>query len=138
MIAMDVTDYIPQRKPFVMIDAIQAIDDTSVMTVLSPKEDNVLVSDGYFTSGGMMENIAQSAAFFAGYSYKQKGEAVPLGFITSIKNLKISKFPEVGETLSTKVVNTNEVLDFQIFEGKIKDNQHNLIAQCEIRVFIQK
>lgn len=138
MLALEITDYIPQRKPFVMIDGVKNIDENSIETVFSPGKDNVMVSEGYFTSGGIMENIAQSAAFFAGYSYKQKGQDVPLGFITSIKGLKIDRFPKFGENISTKVVNTNEVLDFQIFHGEVKDNQNILIAECEIRVFIQR
>ena len=103
MIEFPVTDYIPQRLPFLMIDSVKSINENGVTTVFKVNLENIFCGDGIFKTAGMIENIAQTAAFYAGYTYKKKGMNVPLGFITSIKNLDVIRFPKVNEYISTKI-----------------------------------
>ena len=137
MLELVVTDYIPQRPPFVMIDSVKSINENGVTTIFKVNSNNIFCEDGIFKTGGMIENIAQSTAFYAGYSYKQKELDVPLGFITSIKSLEVMRFPKVNEYIFTTVIKVNEVLEFKIFKGEIFNEDNFKIAQCELRIFIK-
>lgn len=137
MMELIITDYIPQRPPFVMIDSVKSIKESEVTTIFQVNLDHIFCEEGFFKTSGMLENIAQSAAFFAGYSYKAKGLNIPLGFMTSIKSLEVKRFPKVNEYISTTVTKVNEVLDFKIFKSEILDKNNLIIAQCELRIFIE-
>ncbi|MDW7693448.1 hypothetical protein R9C00_01740 [Flammeovirgaceae bacterium SG7u.111] len=138
MLDIDISEYIPQRPPFVLITGVTEVDEQNITTIFEVPEGHVLEENGTLKAGGLIENIAQSAAFYAGYSYKKNGQEIPIGFISSVKGLETTRLPLVGETITTKVSLVNEVMDFKIFEGKVWDEKQELLARCELRVFTQK
>ncbi|MCQ2146993.1 MAG: pseudouridylate synthase, partial [Bacteroidales bacterium] len=64
---IDALDILPQRPPFVMIDALNAYEESRVDTSFVVREDNILVKDGFLSEAGVMENIAQTCAARIGY-----------------------------------------------------------------------
>ena len=132
-----ITDFIPQRPPFVMIDDIIHVDEKQIATSFKIDEKNFFVDQGIFVPGGIIENIAQSAAFYAGYKWKNRGQDIPMGFIASVKRVEIVKLPLVGDKLETTVEFINDMMDIHILEGKVKDQYSKEVAHCEIRIFIQ-
>lgn len=131
-----VLEYIPQRPPFVMIDSVYEKGDDFVTSGLTIQEENVMAEDGLFKDGGLIENIAQTAALYAGTKYKDAGEPIPVGYIAGIKNVKIFRNPEVGSSIITTTTLTNEMLNIQIVNGEVKDEEGELVASCELRIFI--
>ncbi|MCX2745388.1 hypothetical protein OO013_16030 [Mangrovivirga sp. M17] len=134
----DLQNYIPQRPPFFMIDKLYEKGDNFVVSGLKVSSDNILFEDGQLREGGIIENIAQTAALFAGVSFKDSGKEVPVGYIAGIKNLKINKLPETGDELITKTTVTNELNNIQIVNGEVKSEAGELIASCELRIFIKE
>ena len=65
------------------------------------------------------------------------GLPVALGFIAAIRNLKINVLPNAGQTLRTTVEVVNKVFDITIIKGSVHTG-NELIAECEMRIFIQK
>ncbi|NMM47867.1 hydroxymyristoyl-ACP dehydratase [Marinigracilibium pacificum] len=131
-------DYIPQRPPFVMVDKLYEKGDNYVVSGLTVSDDNLLFENGSLCEGGIVENIAQTAALFAGVTHKDLGKEVPLGFIAGIKNLKIFNKPLLGTELFTSTTLTNELNNIQIVNGEVKGAAGNLIASCELRIFIKE
>lgn len=129
--------YIPQRPPFVMVDALYEKGDTYVKTGFSLLEDNILVQGGLLQEGGLVENIAQTAALFAGVSYIDKGLPAPLGFIAGIKDLEVRRLPAVGTTIYTRTTFTHDLGSIQVVAGEVVDEQEQLLARCELRIFIK-
>jgi 3-hydroxyacyl-[acyl-carrier-protein] dehydratase len=130
----NITQYIPQRFPIVMIhDLLEASDDHAV-TRLMIEQDNVFISDGFFAEPGMVENIAQTAAVHIGYQCAQKNVPIPIGYIAAIKDLKINSLPAVGRTITTMVRITNKVLELTVAEGKI-EMDGEVLCSCEMRIF---
>ncbi len=125
---------IPQRPPFVMVDALVDVNETCTYTSFLITDDNVLISDGRFTEAGLMENMAQTAAAGAGYAAKKKGNAVQLGYIGAVKNLEVFSLPAVGDVLSTCINIINNVFEVTIISGEVMCN-NNLIAKCEMKIF---
>ena len=58
---------IPQKPPFVMVDKLFSVTETTTTTGFTIQADNIFVKDGVFKDPGLVENIAQTAAASAGY-----------------------------------------------------------------------
>jgi 3-hydroxyacyl-[acyl-carrier-protein] dehydratase len=132
-----ITDYIPQRPPIVMIHDLVEASDEHAKTQLHIAADNVFAEDGFFREPGMVENIAQTAAVQVGYIFKTKNLPIPIGYIAGIKDLRISGLAPVGATITTEIRVLNQVLDVTLVEGKITHAGQE-IGRCEMRIFIRK
>ena len=130
-------EYIPQRAPLVMIDTLEEATENLMESNLLIKPDNIFVENNQLREPGIIENIAQTAAAGLGFMQKSQGLPVALGFIAAIRNLKINVLPNAGQTLRTTVEVVNKVFDITIIKGSVHTG-NELIAECEMRIFIQK
>lgn len=130
-------DYIPQRPPFMMVDALYEKGTAHVVSGFTIRKDNPMLSSGQFTEGGLVENIAQTAALFAGVRFVDQGLPVPIGYIAGIKDLVIQKLPSIGAHLYTKTTLTHDLTNIQVVAGSVFDEQDQLVARCELRIFIK-
>ena len=130
--------YIPQRPPFVMVDKMLEKGDNYLISGFYIEASNVLCEDGQFKEGGLVENIAQTAALFAGAKFVDQGKEVPVGYIAGIKDLFIHKLPTAGEHIVTKTTLTHELMNIQIVTGEIFNQEDEKIAECELRIFIKE
>ncbi|WP_291944737.1 3-hydroxyacyl-ACP dehydratase [Chitinophaga sp.] len=131
----DITAYIPQRTPIVMVSGILEVEGPSTRTALHIAEDNIFVQDGHFTAPGLMENMAQTAAARIGYISKQNNTPVPLGFIGAVKDFEIFELPPAGATIETTTVIGAEVFNATMVNAKVM-YQDKVMAQCELKIFI--
>lgn len=131
----DITAYIPQRTPIVMISGILEVDGPLTRTGLHIAPDNVFVENGLLTAPGLMENIAQTAAARIGYIAKQQNTPVPLGFIGAVKDLEILELPPAGQMIETTTVIGSEVFNATMVTGKVM-YEGRVMAQCEMKIFI--
>jgi 3-hydroxyacyl-[acyl-carrier-protein] dehydratase len=136
MTTIDITTYIPQRPPFVMIDELINADNELSQTCFTVSEGHLFVDEGYLSEAGIVENMAQTAAAGVGYKSKLNNKAAPVGYIGALKNLSISELPKVGSTITTQIIELHRVLNASIVSGKVfLDNRE--IASCEFKIFIQ-
>lgn len=133
----EITQYIPQRNPMVMIHNIIQITDDSAITQFEVLTDNVFVKDGLLREPGLLENIAQTAAAQMGYSQIKKGLQIPVGYIASVKSLKVFGLPSTGDLLSTSVQVINQVLNIIQVAGLVNFNG-SAICSCEMSIFVEK
>ena len=137
---IDITKYLPHREPLLMVDFVTEISENEVKTIFDIREENILVQEGFFTEAGLIENIAQTCACIFGQTFfdQNKHESVKLiGFITSLKKIKIHSLPEVG----TQIL--SDALMISKFENIC--NMHcntfvkgQLIAEADINLFIKE
>lgn len=128
---------IPQRSPFVMIDKLLEVAETSTTSGFTILDDNIFVQDGIFKEPGLVENIAQTAAARAGYVSKTENKPVLVGYIGAVNNLQIFLLPKTGDELITEIAIENQIFDVTLISGKITCNKQ-LIAQCNMKIFISK
>lgn len=128
---------IPQRPPFVMIDALLQSDETITRSQLGVRAGNIFVTDGRLTAPGLLENIAQTAAARAGYEAKQQGGPVRIGYIGAVKNFVVDALPELGTKIETEVAVVSQVFDVSVVKGTVRQDG-KLLAACEMKIFIQK
>jgi predicted hotdog family 3-hydroxylacyl-ACP dehydratase len=134
----ELLQYIPQRDPFVMVDQLYSIDNTKVISGFTITKENVLVEDKTFQEGGLIENMAQTTALFAGYKAANLGKEAPIGYIAGIKEVVIHKLPLLGDVLQTKAEIINELMNVQIVQAAVMDRQGQMLASCELRIFIKE
>ncbi|WP_346235950.1 3-hydroxyacyl-ACP dehydratase [Niabella insulamsoli] len=134
-ISKNIQSYIPQRKPFVLIDTLESCSETSASTAFTVKDDHVLVQNGVLTEPGLIENIAQTAAAHMGYTCQQQQKPVPVGFIGAVQNLKITSLPKTGDQLVTAITVKNQIFNATIIEGAISVNDEYIVS-CEMKIFI--
>lgn len=127
--SINVLKLLPQRPPFVMVDKLIYFDQQETITSLTVDQNNIFVENEIFTSSGLIENIAQTCAVRMGYinQYIYK-ENVKLGFIGSIKNLEILKFPKVGDVLTTSIKIIEEVFQMTLVLACIKINDETIVT----------
>ncbi|MGZ5135495.1 MAG: 3-hydroxyacyl-ACP dehydratase [Flavitalea sp.] len=126
---------IPQRKPFVMIDALLHSDERVARTTFQVRQENIFVVDGLFREAGLLENIAQTAAARVGYIVQKEKRPAPMGYIGAVKNFEVFDLPRVNEELETEIMITNQIFDITVITGMVTCNE-KLIARCEMKIFI--
>lgn len=130
----DITKYIPQRAPMVMIhDLVEATEECAI-TELKITSENIFVQHGVLAEPGLVENIAQTAAVQVGYVCVQKNIPVPIGYIAAVKDLTFFNLPAVNTTIKTTVKVKNQVLDITLIEGEVEQNDE-VLCRCEMRIF---
>lgn len=132
-----ITDYIPQKPPIVMVDAIISCDDVSVVTQFEIQSDNIFVRGNTLQEPGVIENMAQTAAAKAGYEVKKRNAEPFLGFIGAIKDLKIHFLPKVSSILRTTVTVKMDVMGITLINA-VSECEGNTVAECEMKIVIQK
>ena len=103
----NIFSYIPQRPPFVFIDTIEKMSENSACTRYTIPEACPLLSDGVLPLSGLMENAAQTCSVIAGNK---------IAYLGAVKQMEVTRFPRVGETLCTEAVVIQEMLNISLIE----------------------
>ncbi|WP_369013348.1 hypothetical protein [Flavobacterium anhuiense] len=98
-----VENLLPQKFPFVMVDAMHSYSETSLVSGLEIKHDNIFVSNDVFLEAGLIEHMAQSVALHTGYQYFLRNEIAPTGYIGSIKEIEIKELPKTNDNIQSEV-----------------------------------
>ena len=98
---------IPQRAPFVFIDTIECVGEKVARTRFTIPATCPLVTDDILPLSGLMENAAQTCATRAGDT---------IGYIGAVKQMEVTRFPHVGETLTTEALVIQEVMNISLME----------------------
>ena len=128
---------IPQKPPFVMVGKLLSTNEVCTRSSFHIKGENIFVKDGLFQEAGLMENIAQTAALRAGYIAQTESKAVAIGYIGAVSDFEIFDLPKVNDGIETEITVENQIFDVTILSGKVWQNE-NLLAQCEMKLFISK
>jgi predicted hotdog family 3-hydroxylacyl-ACP dehydratase len=136
---IDILDLIPQRAPFIMVDALTYYDPVVAKTTFTVRADNIFcTSAGQLEEAGLIENIAQTCAARTGYEEKtqvQKSGIIKIGYIGMIKAMEIFRNPVVGEQLETTSVIVENFFNTTLVETKVEVADET-IATCEMKIYL--
>src|SRR5690606_12759047 len=125
---------IPQRPPFIMVDALYEYTNLTGITGFVIPGDNILVKDGVFSEPGLIEHMAQSMSLHRGYHGFLAGLEKPkTGFIGVIKSVEITELPKAGAKLLTYVEILHEVMNVTSVSARTEDENGNLLALSEMK-----
>lgn len=111
-----VQSLIPQKSPFVMVDALFSYESHSLKAGLTICKSNIFVEKDVFAEAGIIEHMAQSVALHTGYQFFLKNEPAPTGYIGSIRSVSVEKYPKVGDTIETQVSVLQEFMGVTLVE----------------------
>ena len=129
----DITTLLPQGPPFILVDKMLFSDETVSRTSFRITAESPLVDQGRFTEGGLLENIAQTAAAGSGYHALRTGGTVAAGFIVSVTNFIITALPQVGDELLTETTVQLRIPDIIVISGVVNCKEQ-VIATCEMKI----
>lgn len=133
----NIQSLIPQKPPFVMVDKLVSLTETTSTTAFSIRADNIFVEGERFKEPGLVENIAQTAAARAGYISKTSGRPVQVGYIGAVNNLQVFSLPKTGDELVTEIIIEKQIFDVALISGTITCNGQ-VVARCNMKIFISQ
>lgn len=132
-VSVDISEIIPQRPPFVMVDRITDFSEEKVTTELLVKPDNIFVEDGKLLPAGMVENIAQTCAARIGYIAWLKGLPIQIGLIGAVKTFNLVAQPQANDTLVTTITVIGEAFGMLLVEAEVSVNGQTM-ATSEVKI----
>lgn len=123
-----VEELLPQKKPFVMVSFLYDFNETSISTGFEILSDNLFVENDEFNESGLIENMAQSIALHTNYDFFLKDKKAPVGYIGSIKNVKLNELPKVGETIKTDVKVLQEFMGVTLVDATVTCGDKQIIS----------
>lgn len=132
-----ITNLIPQRAPFVMVDWVLSCDMTDAVTEFVIREDNIFLDDGKLSPAGMVENMAQSCAARMGCINRLRNESVKIGFIGDIRNCQIIRQPRQNEVVKTLVHVIEDVFSLTLAEVEVSVADE-VIAKARIKIALSE
>lgn len=131
-----ITDYIPQRFPFVMIDKLISANETQFESEFEITADNIFLKDGILSESALIENIAQTCAAGFGYVNSQNGEgAGKLGFIGSVSRLEVKNAAAKSDVITTKVTVISTFDTIHLIEGTAFCGDEELVT-CQMKIVV--
>ncbi len=143
---IDITNFLPHRKPFLMVDKVLSLGDKHVTTSFYINKESVFVQNNIFVEAGLVEFAAQTCSSIVGKSYfddddiEGKGTKL-IGFISTIKEVEVFSCPDIESTIIAKAklisrYDTDEfcicTLQCNIYKG-VKE-----LLSCQMNLFIQE
>jgi len=131
----NILELIPQAPPFVMVDALTYSDEETTRSTFRITADNCMVDNGFFTEGGLLENIAQTAAARVGHIAKAENRPITGGYIGAVKDLEVFFLPAIDSEIVTEIKIENQIFNVSVITGQVWCNK-SLVARCEMKVFL--
>lgn len=126
---------LPQQPPFQLVDFLDIAEPELIQTRFAVPDRHPLLQGDHLSEAGLIENMAQTAAAGSGYQYSRKAEAVPVGYIGAIKNLKVHRLPKKGEVIKTSVRPQYQVGQASIVSAECR-MADEVLASCELTIFV--
>lgn len=131
-----ITNYIPQRAPFVMIDKLISADEIQFESEFEIAGKNIFLKDGILSESALIENIAQTCAAGFGYVGSQNGEeAGKLGFIGSVSRLEVKNSAKENDIIKTKITVISTFDTIHLIEGTAFQGNEELVS-CQMKIVV--
>ena len=112
---------LPQLPPFRFVDKLLHYDEQVTRTAFTVPEDGLFVEDGCFRTAGLVEQMAQSSAARIGYISRYILHIpVRIGYIGSVRKLKVLRHPAVGERLDTTVILKEDIFGITMTDIEVR------------------
>lgn len=130
-------NYLPQRKPFILVDEIVEADEKKCLTRFNVTADAMMVEDGYLTEGGLIENLAQTCAAHIGFVeiHIRKSTHIRIGLVGALKQCSIRQYPKLGEIITTEVCEEQVFGDMSSYTAIMRLGEEE-IARGELQVVL--
>ena len=129
------TDLIPQKQPFVLVDRLLYADEKRSSCSFKIREGNIFADQGFYSTPGMVESMAQTAAAGTGYLFKKMNKPVPVGYIGSVQKLEVIDWPPVNAEITMEISLLTNILQVSLVSCQVK-YEGRIMASCEMKIFV--
>jgi 3-hydroxymyristoyl/3-hydroxydecanoyl-(acyl carrier protein) dehydratase len=126
---------IPQKPPFVLVDKLLYVDENNSHGSFKIPDKNIFVKHGYFSTPGMVESMAQTAAAGTGYLFAREKKGVPIGYIGAVQKLEVVDWPPANAEIIMEISLLTNILQVSLVSGVVKYNG-KIMASCEMKIFV--
>lgn len=132
----EIKKYIPQREPFIMVDALKSADESGFLSSFEIQENNLFLEENILSESALVENIAQTCAAGFGYlnSLIEEGEA-KLGFIGAVTKLEVLTEISVNSLVETRVNILSSFETIHLIEGIASSNGKEIV-RCQMKIVL--
>ena len=107
--SVDISEILPQRRPFVMVSGLQTFSMEETVTWFKVGGINTFMDGDLLEAEGLLENVAQSCALRIGFINKYiLNKPVSIGYVCAVKSFNVLRPVHSGEVLVTKICVTSE------------------------------
>jgi len=128
-------EFIPQKSPFVLVDKLLYVDRKTSTCSFAIPNGNVFADDGFYSTAGLVESMAQTAAAGTGYLSRQENRPVPLGYIGSVQKLEVFDWPPVNTEIIMSINLITNILQVSLVSGAVHLGE-KILATCEMKIFV--
>src|SRR5664279_1063783 len=96
-------EFIPQKPPFVLVDKLLYVDHKTSRCSFRIPEGNLFADDGFYSTAGLIESMAQTAAAGTGYLAGKENRPPPVGYIGAVQKLEVFDWPPVKSEISMTI-----------------------------------
>ncbi|WAC15090.1 hypothetical protein [Dyadobacter pollutisoli] len=132
-----ITQYIPHRQPFVMIDNLVSVAPERFESDFYIESENLLVENGQFQATGLVENIAQTCAASFGFLDHQTDGKPKIGFIGAVSRLEVFELPAVNTTITTIVTPLHQLGNIYLVKGE-SFLEGRILLGCEMKIVVSE
>jgi predicted hotdog family 3-hydroxylacyl-ACP dehydratase len=129
------SELIPHKSPFVLVDKLLYADEKRSCCSFKIPEGNIFVEQGYYSTPGMVESMAQTAAAGTGYLFKKENKPVPVGYIGSVQKLEVIDWPPVNVEITMEISLLTNILQVSLVSCLVK-YEGRIMASCEMKIFV--
>lgn len=141
-----IQEFLPHRAPMLMVDYIVEISQRHVICEYTIEESGIFLTSGCLQEIGLIEHMAQTCSSIVGQNYYNEDydpavDARVIGFISGIKNVTVSKLPQLGQCLRTTatLVSQFEGVGYTICNMSVEACiDEEKVADAEINLFLKE
>ena len=134
-ISENASGFIPQRDPFIFVDKLIFINDRTSHGSFEIPEENIFVKSGVYSTSGMVESMAQTAAAGTGYLYRKNNKKVPIGYIGAVQKLEVLDWPPANGEIIMEINLITNILQVSLVSAVVK-YKGKTMATCEMKIFV--
>jgi len=133
--SINASELVPQKPPFVLVDKLLYADEKKSCCSFTVPEGNIFVDQGFYSTPGMVESMAQTAAAGTGYLFSRENKGVPVGFIGSVQKLEVTDWPPVNGEITMEISLLTNIMQVSLVAGMVK-YKGRIMASCEMKIFV--
>ncbi|MFC4272516.1 hypothetical protein GQF03_11325 [Sneathiella chungangensis] len=131
----DITEILYHAPPMILIDRIEAYDDTTVMSSVEITETSPFMAEGEVPAYISIEYMAQSIAAYSGIKARNAGGEVKIGYLVSTRSMTLGcPAFHPGDRLSVTVHLVYDETPMAVFDCAITRNE-KLVAEARLNVY---
>ncbi len=101
--ALEAKEFLPHRGIMLRLDLLEFYGDGELGGRFEVREGDPFLEGEFLSDEAIIETLAQTVAAGQGWEARQRGEEVPIGYLTGIEKFFFEGRARLGEVIQTKV-----------------------------------